>query len=193
MQALELQISQETIASVLQVGGQYALPAATLLRALYSGYKGKLPEGILQIAAASLFAGLTSIADNQQPDLKQIILDVSGNTLFMAGLLSFIVIYLLRLPNYGQIVDGIVGGVIGGISWVIWVYILGNLDWSIWTIILFVAAGAAAFIALRFSLRQILRLVRIATWLIVIGILFVVGAGGLYLLQQLMSAPVAAG
>src|SRR5215207_1869014 len=101
MQVAGLQISQETVASVLQLGGQYALPAAALLRALYSGYKGKLPEGIGQILAASFFAGVTALADNQQPNFGQILLDLTGNTLFMAGLLSFIVVYLLRLPNKG--------------------------------------------------------------------------------------------
>lgn len=190
MQGIGLEISQETIASVLQLGGQYALPAAALLRALYSGYKGKLPEGIGEIAAASVFAGLTALADNQQPDLTQMFLDLTGNTVFMAGLLSFIVVYLLRLPNYGLILDGFVGGVIGAITWVVWIYVLGNLDWSVWTIILFIAAGAAAFIALRFALRQILRLVRVATWFIVIGIIAIIGAGGLYLLQQIAGTPI---
>jgi hypothetical protein len=189
MQVAGLQISQETIASILQLGGQYALPAAALLRALYSGYRGKLPEGIGQILAASFFAGVTALADNQQPNFGQILLDLTGNTLFMAGLLSFIVVYLLRLPNKGLWLDGFVGALIGGIAGVIWVYVLNNLDGSIWTILLFIVAGAAAFIALRFALRQILKLVKIATWLIVIGIIFVVGAGGLFLLQQLMSAP----
>ena len=193
MQVEGIQISQETVASILQLGGQYALPAAALLRALYSGYKGNLPEGIGQIFAASFFAGITAIADNKQPDIGQILLDITGNTVFMAGLLSFIVVYLLRLPNKGLWLDGFVGAVIGGIAGVIWVYVLGNLDSSILWILLFIAGGAAAFIALRFALRQILRLVKLATYLIVIGIIFVIGAGGLYLLQQLMSAPTPAG
>src|SRR5688500_8630940 len=106
MQVEGLQISQETVASILQLGGQYALPAAALLRALYSGYKGNLPEGIGQIVAASFFAGITAIADNQQPDVGKILLDITGNTVFMTGLLSFIVIYLLRLPNKGLWLDG---------------------------------------------------------------------------------------
>jgi hypothetical protein len=182
-----MEISQETLANLLQVGGQYFLPAAALLRAIYFGMRGKMPEGFGQIAAASFFAGLTAIADGQQPDLESIVLTIVGNTAFMAGLLSFIVIYLLRQPNRGQIVDAIVGGIIGLIAWAVWVYVLQN-DWPVWTAPLVVVGGALAFIALRIGLRQIVRLVRIATYLLGIGLFFAIGAGALFLIQWLAGA-----
>lgn len=182
-----MEISQETLANLLQLGGQYLLPAAALLRALYFGIRGRMPEGFGQIAAASMFAGLTAVADNQQPDLRLILLEVVGNTAFMAGLLSFILLYLLRQPNRGQLFDGVVGAVIGLISWLIWVGVLLN-DWPIWTAPLLMIAGAAAFIALRFSLRQIARLVRLAGYLLVLGLIFAIGAGAIYLFQLLTSA-----
>lgn len=179
-----MEISQETIASFLQLGGQYFLPAAALLRAIYAGMRGKFPEGFAQIIAASIFAGITAVTDGQQPDLRGIVLEILGNTVFMAGLLSFILIYLLRQPDRGQWVDGIVGAVIGLVAWAIWVYVLFN-DWPWWTAPLAVVGGAAAFIALRFSLRQIMRLVRIATYLLVIGLVLALGAGAILLLQSL--------
>lgn len=187
-----MEISQETIAGFLQLGGQYFLPAAALLRAIYFGIRGKFPEGFGQIAAASLFAGLTAVADGQQPDIQSILAAIVGNTMFMAGLLSFIMVYLLRQPDRGQWVDGFVGAVIGGITWVVWVHVLLN-DWPVWTAPLAVIAGAAAFIALRFSLRQIAKLVKIATYLLVIGMVLAIGAGGLLLLQWFLnsSAPAA--
>lgn len=182
-----MEISQETIATFLQLGGQYFLPAAALLRAIYFGIRNQLPEGFGQIAAASVFAGLTAVADGQQPDIRGIIVEILGNTVFMAGLLSFILVYLLRQPDRGQWVDGIVGGVVGLIAWVVWVPVLQN-DWPIWTAPLVVIGGAAAFIALRFSLRQIARLVKIATYLLVIGLVLAIGAGGILLLQWVMGS-----
>jgi hypothetical protein len=205
-----MEISQETIAQVLQLGGQYAIPTAALLRAIYSGWKGKLPDGFRDIAAASLFAGVSAVADNKQPNLAQIVLDLMGNTVFMAGLLSFILLYLLRQPNRGLIFDAVVGSVIGLIAWAIWVYILGNdlrlgsllsnlfgvdtssplvllADLATWP--LAAAGGALAFILLRFSLRQIMRVFRLATYMIVIGLICVAAAGGLYVLQLVTSAP----
>ena len=116
-----IEISQETIANFLQLGSQYMLPAAALLRALYSGIRGKIPEGLGEIFLASLFAGLTAVLDSQQLDFRAIVLEILGNTVFMAGLLTFIMIYLLRQPDRGQWVDGIVGGVIGLIAWAGWV------------------------------------------------------------------------
>lgn len=186
-----MEISQETIASFIQLGGQYFLPAAALLRAIFFGIRGKMPEGFAQIAAASVFAGLTAIVGSEQPDLRLILLEIFGNTVFMAGLLSFILVYLLRQPDRGQVVDGIVGGVIGFVAWLAWVYVLLN-EWPIWTAPLAILAGAAAFIALRFSLRQIARLVRVATYLLVIGLILAIGAGGIYLLQTLLSSGAAA-
>ncbi|MBZ0291179.1 MAG: hypothetical protein K8L99_01305 [Anaerolineae bacterium] len=177
-----MEISQETIASILQLGGQYFLPAAALLRAIYFGMRGKMPEGFWQIAAASFFAGLTAITDNQQVNWQDVVAEILGNTIFMAGLLSFIVVYLLRQPNRGQVVDAIVGGILGLVAWVGWVYVLQN-DWPMWTAPLVIIAGAAAFIALRFSLRQIGRLVKIATYLLVTGLVLAIGAGGIFLIQ----------
>ena len=60
-------------------------------------------------------------------------------------------------------------------------------DWPVSTAPLAVIAGAAAFIALRFSLRQIIKLVRIATYLIVIGLVIVAIGGGVLAIQWLMT------
>jgi hypothetical protein len=178
-------ISRETIASILQLGGQYALPAAALLRALYAGIRGRLPEGFTQIALASIFAGVTAIIDPSQAfDWRTALLQLAGNTLFMAGLLSFILLYLLRLPNRGVYFDAFIGGVVGLIAWLFWTQVLLN-PWPWWTAPLVIAAGAGVFVALRFSLRQLGRLVRIATFLITLGVLLVIGAGGILALQWL--------
>jgi hypothetical protein len=180
-------IPQETLAEILQLGGQYFLPIAALLRALYSGIRQKFPEGFLQIGVASVFAGLTAIVGNQQLDLRAIILEIMGNTVFMAGLLSFIFIYLLRQPDRGFIVDAVIGGILGGIFWAVWVLILGN-DWPWWMIPVTIAAGAVGFILLRMALRVISTLVKLATVFIVIGLLAVVVGGGFLLLQTLTGA-----
>lgn len=178
------QISPETITEFLQVGGQYLLPAAALLRALYAGIRGKLPEGFSQIAVASLFAGITAAVGHQQLDIRSVALTILGNTTFMAGLLAFILIYLLRQPNRGEMVDGIVGGVLSLVAWLAWVLVLGN-EWPWWTAPILIAAGAAAFIVLRKLMRQIARLVKIATYFIIAGIVLVIGAGGILLFQTL--------
>jgi hypothetical protein len=180
-------VDQQTIAELLQLGGQYMLPIAALLRALYSGTRGKLPEGFWQILLAGVFAGMTAAVDNQQFDIRQIVLEVFGNAAFTTGLLAFIVVYLLRVANYGLIVDGIVGGVLGIIAWLGWVVVLGN-EWPWWTIPIVIAIGAAGFIVLRFLLRQIARLVKIATYFIILGILAVIAAGGVFLFQSLTQA-----
>lgn len=174
-----MEISQETIVNILQIGGQYLIPSAALLRALYSGLRGRMPEGFAQIAVASLFAGLTAAADGQNVDIRGIALEILGNTAFMAGLLSFIMIYLIRQPNRGHVVDGGIGAIIGLISWLIWVQALGN-DWPVWTAPLIIIGGGALFIALREALRQIIRLVKIATYLIIAGGFFVAIAALLY-------------
>src|SRR5262249_20084570 len=150
-------ISKETVATLVQIGGQYLLPVAALLRALYAGLRGKFPEGVAQIALASGFAGLTAAVGDQQPAFRAIILGILGNTVFTAGLLAFIVAYLLRMTFRSRIVDGIVGGFVGLVAWLFWVYILGNnLDW--WTIPLAVIGVGFAFILLRILLRNIGRL-----------------------------------
>jgi hypothetical protein len=181
-------ISQQTMAELVQLGGQYALPVAALLRALYDGARGKFPEGVAQIVAASFFAGLTALVGNNQLDLRTIIGEILGNTIFMAGLLSFIMIYLLRQPNRGFWVDGIIGGIIGLVVWFVWVYILQN-EWPWWTIPFVIAAGAAGFIALRIMMRTLSKLVKIATYFIVIGLFLVVGAGAFMLFQTLFLQP----
>lgn len=177
-------ISQETMAELVRLGGQYALPVAALLRALYAGTRGKFPEGIMQIVAASFFAGITALVGIEQLDLRTIIGEILGNTVFMVGLLSFIMVYLLRMPNRGFWVDGIVGGVIGLVVWVVWVYILQN-DWPWWTIPLVIAAGVAGFITLRILMRTLSKLVQVATYFIVIGLVLVLGAGAIMLFQTL--------
>jgi len=181
-------ISQQTMAELVQLGGQYALPIAALLRALYAGTRGKFPEGVAQIMAASFFAGLTALVGNEQLDLRTIIGEILGNTIFMAGLLSFIMIYLLRQPNRGFWVDGIIGGMIGFMVWFVWVYILQN-EWPWWTIPFVIAAGAAGFITLRIMMRTLGKLVTIATYFIVIGLVLVLGAGAFMLFQTVFLHP----
>ncbi len=181
-------IDSATLANLLQLGGQYLLPIAALLRALYSGIRGKMPEGFRQIGGAAILAGITAAVggQGQEAELINVVKDILSNTVFTAGLLSFIVVYLLRMENRGLVLDGIIGGVIGLLIWLFTVYVLAE-PWPWWLIPLLIAACAAGFIALRFALRQIMRLVRIATWLIVIGVILVIGAGGVYLLQTLTS------
>jgi hypothetical protein len=178
--------TQQTIAELAKLGGQYFLPVAALLRALYAGIRGKFPEGLSQIALASMLAGVTAVVGEKDLDFKGIVLNVFGNTVFMAGLLSFIMAYLLRQPNRGYIVDAIVGGILGLIVFVVWTLILGN-EWPWWTFPLAIMAGAGGFVVLRSLLRQIARLVRIATFFISIGVLFLVGAGGVLLFQTVMT------
>lgn len=179
-----MNINQQTLAELLQLGGQYFLPVAALLRALYSGARGKLPEGFTQILAAAVFAGVTAGLSDQQPDIRGIALQVLGNTTFTAGVLSFVVLYLLRMQFRGLLLDGIVGAALGLIIWLVTVYVFGE-PWPWWLLLLIIPGGALGFIALRFALRQIVRLVRIATWFIVIGLVLVIGAGGFLLVQSL--------
>jgi hypothetical protein len=178
--------TQQTISELVKLGGQYFLPVAALLRALYAGIRGKFPEGLSQIALASMFAGATAIVGNDQPDFKALVLNVLGNTVFMAGLLSFIMAYLLRQPNRGYIVDAVVGGVLGLIVFAVWTLILGN-DWPWWTFPLAIVVGAGGFVVLRSLLRQLAKLVRIATVFITLGVLLVLGAGGVLLFQTVMT------
>jgi hypothetical protein len=201
-----IEMDQQTLATILQLAGQYFFPAAALLRALYSGYKGKMPEGISQILAASVFAGLTAVTEHRDPDLSSIVVDLTSNTVFIAGLLSFIVLYILRMRSFGIVVDAIVGGILAMAAWGVWVYVLGNTELQIsaiplsllggqdtgpMTLVLDLAtlpivfvAGAVLFVFLRFSLRQIGRLVALARLLMTAGILLLLAAGGLYLADQ---------
>ncbi len=180
-------ISQETFETLLQTGGQYLIPAAALLRALYSGIRGKLPEGFAQIAVASMFAGVTAVIGQEQLDFRSILLGILGNTLFTAGLLAFIMTYLLRVPYYGQIADGIIGAISGLVFFLVWGYLLGNaFEW--WLLPVTVIGGALAFIALRTLLRQIAKLVKIATYFIVAGLVLAVGGGAILLVITLVNA-----
>lgn len=201
-----IEMNQQTLATILQLAGQYFFPAAALLRALYSGYKGKMPEGMSQILAASVFAGLTAVTEQREPDVNSIVLDLAGNTIFVAGLLSFIVLYILRMRSFGIIVDAIVGGLLAVAAWGVWVYVLGNTELQIsaiplsllggqdtgpMTLVLDLAtlpivfiAGAVLFVFLRFSLRQIGRLVALARLMMTVGVLLLFAAGGLYLADQ---------
>lgn len=182
-----MEISPETITSFLELGGQYALPAAALLRALYSGARGKLPEGLTEIGVASVLAGLTAVVDPTRPfDWRLALYELAGNTAFIGGLLSFIVVYLLRMRFRSLVFDGFVGGAIGLVAWVVWTRVLLN-DWPWWTAPFVIAAGAAAFIALRFSLRQLLRLMKIATYFIILGVILLIGAGGILAFQWITS------
>ncbi|MGQ9889474.1 MAG: hypothetical protein ACUVSX_13430 [Aggregatilineales bacterium] len=182
---MEINLS-DTLTQLLQLSGQLLLPTAALLRALYAGLRGRLPDGAVQIVAASLFAGLTAIANNESFDLRTVAIDITSNTVFTAGVLSFIVVYLLRQPFRGLVVDGIVGGVASFVAWLVWTQVLGS-DWPWWTAPLITAAGVAAFIGLRFGLRQLARLLRIATVLLVIGGLVALVALGALAVQTLGS------
>lgn len=174
----------------IQLGGQYVLPAASLLRALWYGWQGKFPEGAWQIAGASAIAGITAVSDPAQvvgQDLLSIILrQVLGNAVFTAGLLAFIVTYLFRqTQNMSRWVDGLVGGFAGLIVWFVWAYIL--LEWSKewWMALLVIAAGAAAMIGLRALMFVINLAVRIARWLLTGAVVLMIGAAlatGAYLL-----------
>lgn len=182
-------INEQTLAELLQLGGQYLLPVAALLRALYAGARGRLPDGFRQITLAGIFAGIVAAVTGEPVDVRSAVTAILGNTVFTVGLLAFIIIYLLRMKNRGLVVDGIVGGIIGVVVWLFSVYILDQ-PWPWWFIPLLIAGGAAGFIALRFALRQIARLMRIATYLIIIGLILVVGAGAFLLLQTFTQTPV---
>ena len=93
---MEINLS-DTLTQLLQLSGQLLLPTAALLRALYAGLRGRLPDGVVQIVAASLFAGLTAIANNESFDLRTVAIDITSNAVFTAGVLSFILVYLLSL------------------------------------------------------------------------------------------------
>ncbi|NWG15506.1 MAG: hypothetical protein HXY41_02620 [Chloroflexi bacterium] len=185
---LDQQALQQTLAELLKIGGQYFLPAAALLRALYAGVRGKMPEGFREIALAGILAGVVAAVTGEPINVQAAAVAILSNTAFTVGVLVFIVLYLLRMPNRGLVADGIVGGVLGLIVWLFTVYVLGEA-WPWWLIPLLIVAGAAIFIILRFSLRQIMRLVRVATYLIAIGLVLVVGAGAFLLVQTLTQPP----
>lgn len=168
----------------LQIGMQYLIPAAGLLRALYSGLRGRLPEGVRDIVGAGLVAGLGALADGDAESFGEAVLTVLSNTVFIVGLLSFTLVYLIRIPNWGRWVDGILGAVIGLIAWACWVYLLGN-DWPVWTAPLVVIAGALSYIGLRMLLRQVAALARLAMRLIVAALVFAALGAFVWLLVQI--------
>jgi hypothetical protein len=180
-------INPQILNDLMQVGGQYLLPISALLRALYSGMRGKLPEGFLQIGAAAVFAGITAGVNGQAVDLPGIVRQVLSNAVFTAGLLAFIMVFLLRAPNFGLLVDALIGGIIGGMIWLFTVYVLLEV-WPVWLLLLIVPGCAFGFVLLRFALRQIVRVMRIATYLLVLGLLLALGAGGFLLYRSLTGA-----
>jgi hypothetical protein len=180
-------INPQILNDLMQVGGQYMLPISALLRALYSGMRGKLPEGFLQIGAAAVFAGITAGVNGQAVDVPGIVQQVLSNTVFTAGLLAFIMVFLLRAPNFGLLVDALIGGIIGGMIWLFTVYVLLEV-WPVWLLLLIVPGCAFGFVLLRFALRQIVRVMRIATYLLVLGLLLALGAGGFLLYRSLTGA-----
>ena len=183
---MNLPIDPKTLAAILQVGGQYMLTIAALLRALYFSARGKTPEGAMQIVGAAAVAGVSAAVNGQQPNLQAIVGDVLSNSVFTAGLLTFIVIYLLRATHLTWVADVVVGGILGAVLWLFTNYVLG-VNWPLWTVVLIIPACAAGMVALRFALRQIFRVVRYATYFIVIGLVLALGAGGFLLLQTIMS------
>ncbi len=183
---MNLPVDPKTLAAILQLGGQYMLPIAAILRALYSGARGKTPEGVIQIVTAAIIAGVSAGVNGQQPDIKNILNDVLANTVFTAGLISFIVIYVLRATKLTWVADVVVGGIIGAVLWLFTNYILG-VNWPLWILVLIIPACAAGMVLLRFALRQIFRVVRFATYFIVLGLILALGAGGFLLLQTIMS------
>jgi hypothetical protein len=183
---MNLPIDPKTLAAILQVGGQYMLPIAAILRALYSSARGKVPQGAVQIGTAAIIAGVSAGVNGQQPNLQNIFSDILSNTIFTAGLLSFIVIYVLRATHLTWVADVVVGGIVGAVIWLFTNYVLG-VNWPIWTLVLIIPACAFGMVLLRFALRQIFRVVRYATYFIVIGLVLAIGAGGFLLLQTVSS------
>jgi len=169
---------EELYVFALQAGFQYLIPAAILLRALYFGARGKLPEGIRDLALGAFVAGLGALMDGDAEDVGEALIEVIGNALFVGALFFFILIYLLKLPNLGPWVDGIIGGIVGFISWIIWVYVFGNA-WPVWTGPLAASGGALSFILLRSFIRRAAVLKRWAGCLVQIGL--VAGIGGFLL------------
>lgn len=173
-----INIDQKTFAEIVKLGGQYFLPLAALLRALYEGMRGRFPQGLSQIALASFLAGLTAVVSHDTLDLRSIILDILGNTVFTAGLLAFIMAYLLKLPNRGLLFDGAIGAGIGLVAFGVWTIILQK-PWPWWTFPLAVIAGGGGFVVLRGLLRQIAKLIKITTYFIVAAVVLMIGGFGL--------------
>lgn len=175
---------EELYVLALQLGMQYLIPAAGLLRALYAGVRGRLPEGVRDIGAAAFVAGFGALADGNADNIGEAILQVVTNAVFIAGLLSFTLVYLLRLPNWGKWFDAFIGGVVGLIAWGIWVYLFNN-DWSVWTAPLAIIGGGLAYVVLRSLLRQVRKLALFATRIFITAIVFAVIGGVIWLGVQI--------
>jgi hypothetical protein len=167
---------EELYVLALQLGMQYLIPAAGLLRALASGVRGRLPEGVRDIGGAAFVAGLGALADGNADSVGEAVLQVFTNTVFIAGLLSFTLVYLLRLPNWGKWFDALLGGIVGLIAWGAWVYLFNN-DWSIWTAPLAIIAGGLAYVVLRSLLRQVRKLALFATRIFITAVVLAVVGG----------------
>lgn len=181
-----VEIDQQTMADLLQFSGQYLIPLAALLRALYLGARGKFPEGLLQIVGASFLSAITEFANSEAPNIQHILQNVVSNTVFTAGLLAFIMTYLLRMRYRGWFFDVLVGSIVGIIAWFGSSYLLNN-DFEIWTLPATAIGGGIAFLILRALLRQIRCLIGIATVIFWIAFVALIVTGGIYVVQYLMS------
>lgn len=181
-------ISEDMLVQLLQFGGQSVLPLAALLRALYSGTRGKLPEGLAQVVGASLLAGATSMVGVESPtpaptDIRALLTELLSNSVFVAGILGFAVVYLVRFTGAHLILDAIVGAGLGAAGWAAWVYLLENAaEW--WWLPAAIAVGALGFVILRRLMTQLFRLLRLARILITLGLLVVIAAGIFLLIQN---------
>lgn len=175
---------EELYVLALQAGLQFFIPAAILLRALYFGARGRLPEGVRDIAIAAVIAGAGAIMDGDAGDLGEALIEVMFNALFVFSILFFILIYLLKLPNLGPWVDGFIGGLLAFAGWIGWVYLLNN-EWAAWTAPVVAVGGALGFILLRSLIRRLASLRRLAFRMVGLGIIIALIGGGIWFLTQL--------
>ncbi len=169
----------------LQLGMQYLIPAAGLLRALYQGMRGRLPEGVRDIAGAGFVAGLGAVTDGSADDLGNALLQIFSNAVFITGLLSFTVVYLLRLPNWGRWFDAFLGAIVGITAWAVWVYLFNN-PWPVWTAPLVFIAGGVAYVVLRMLLRQVAKLMIFARNLVIAAVALGVLGGVIWVGVQVL-------
>jgi hypothetical protein len=133
-------IDQQTITALVQLGGQYFIPLAALLRALYAGMRGRLPQGFRQIVIASTFAGVTAATNTGQPqfDLRAVA-DHSGQQRVHGGAAGVHHALLLRQPDRAGLWTP--SSARSSRHKVVWVYALHN-GWPWWSAPLTVAAAA---------------------------------------------------
>lgn len=167
----------------LQLGMQYFIPAAVLLRALYFSMRRKLPQGVREVLVAAGIAAAGALLDGDAETIPAALIEATTNFVFIAGLLTFILIYLLSLPNLGPWVDGFIGGVVGFLAWIVWVYVLGH-PWAAWSGPVTAAGGAAVFMMLRGLLGTLGRLMRLAGRLIVVGAVLAAVGGVIWFIQN---------